>query len=135
MIQHAFFPSNNPRLAGRCACGHPEGEHPGPAVRRRSIESEREITREAARGVVDPEPLIAFSEVRSGGILSGEYVRDPLLVQLGRDRLRDFKEELSDARNHAVWLIQEQAGQERAHSVFQALRHVLLAYDLLCRDA
>lgn len=101
--------------------------------RPRNMEYEREATREAARGVVDPTPLIEFSEVRACR-LSGEYVTDPMLVAQGRDRRRDAREELSDCRNHLVWWLEENHGDDRAHDAFLALRHVALAYDLLWRD-
>jgi len=102
-------------------------------TRPRNINYEREATREAARGVCDPSPLIEFSEARAS-CLSGEYVTDPMLVAQGRDRVRDAKEELSDCRNHLVWWLEENHGDEKAHDAFFALRHILLAYDLLCRE-
>jgi hypothetical protein len=115
---------------GRTTDLHPEQES---TTRHRNIESEREVTREAARGVVDPSALIEFSEVRAFS-LSGEYVEDAMLVALGRDRLRDAKEEISDCRNHLVWHIQENPGMEKSHDALLALRHMCLAYDLLIRD-
>lgn len=136
IADHLFGQSSNPRNTGCIKCGrvsdlHPEQEQ---TTRRRVLESEREITREAGRGIVDSSALIEFSETRAGGALSNSYVDDPGLVNLGRDRLRDTREELSDARNHVVWHIQENPGTEKSHDALEALRHILLAYDLLIRD-
>ena len=134
-IQHEFRGSTNPRTPDRCPCGRSRDEHPqpsGPTTRRRTVESEREVTREAARGLVDPLPLIEFSEARAAK-LSHQYVNDPAFVQL-RDRTRDAKEELADCRLYLSWLVEENTGTDRAHDAFLALRHVLLAYDLLCRE-
>jgi hypothetical protein len=74
--------------------------------------------------------LIALSEARAE--FSSEYVKDSTLVLL-RDHLREAREEAADMRAYLVWFIQENEGSEEAHDVFLALRHLLLAYDLLGR--
>lgn len=134
-MQHAYMESSNPRMAGLCACNRPECEHPQPTTRLRDLEDERELTYEAARGAVDPAPLIEFAETRAGGSLSGEYVPTANLVTLTRDRVRETQEELADARNHIVWWLQASPGHPKAQDVFLALRHITYAYDLLIREA
>ncbi len=133
-MAHTYHESANPRCAGKCACGHGPEDHPQPTSRLRDLEYEREITHEAARGVVDPSALIEFAETRAGGSLSGEYVSNAQLVTLTRDRIRETQEELADARNHVVWWLEANPGHAKSHDVFLALRHVTLAYDLLIRD-
>jgi hypothetical protein len=101
-------------------------------TRRRSIQFEREATKEAARGYCDPLPIVEFSETRITR-LSGEYVPDPMLVKVGRDKRRDAKEELADCRNYLVWWLEENMGDDDAPGVLLSLTHVLLAYDALCQ--
>jgi hypothetical protein len=94
----------------------------------RSIEFERGTTHQAAKGATDPSRLIEHAEARAR-TLCGEYVRDPMHVQTGRDRRRDVREELADARNHLLWDTQEHLeDEERAHRNLIALRHIALAY-------
>lgn len=105
-------------------------------TRRRSLDFERGFTELAAKGVANHEPIRIHAESRALR-LSGEYVPDPMLVQTGRNRLRDVREELADARNHLCWLAEERqaAGDDDgAHAAAQALRHVILAYDVLRED-
>lgn len=101
----------------------------------RNLAREQELTREAARGNVDPEALIEFAETRAGGPLSSAYVSDAQLITLTRNRIRETQEELADARNHIVWWMAQHPGHEKAHDVFQALGHIAIAYDLLVREA
>ena len=97
----------------------------------RSMEFERGVTEQAAKGVVDPSGLIEHAEIRARS-LSGEYVSDPMLIAAGRDRRRDVREELADARNHLLWDTQAHLEDEdRAHENLIALRHICLAYSLL----
>lgn len=91
------------------------------------LEVEREATEEAARGVADPTALIQHSETRAK-VLSGEYVDDPMLIKPGKDRPREVREELSDARNHLVFHFQEHPEDERNHRYLLALRYIALAY-------
>lgn len=99
------------------------------AVRRRNLTVEREITQTACEGHngVDPEPLIAYSEVRAA-VLSGGYVNHPLEVLTGRDRSRDVREELADARNHLVWHIEDYPGHPDRPRWMTALRLICEAY-------
>lgn len=106
-----------------------------PTSLRRDLEREREITREAARGVADPDRLIQHAEARAIR-LSGEYVGDPMLIAPGRDRLKDVREELADARNHIVFWFATHPhawGSEQEHDLLIVLRHVALAYGVLER--
>jgi hypothetical protein len=80
---------------------------------------------------VDAEPLIAFAETRINEH-SRQYVENSMLVSL-RNHIREALEEAADLRNYLVWFIQENEGTEEAHDAFLALRHLLLAYDLLSR--
>lgn len=101
----------------------------------RSIEFERGATEQAAKGVMDPSRLIQHAETRAHS-LSGEYVRNPMHVAGGRDRRRETREELADARNHLLWDTQHYLGDEdRVHRNMIALRHVCLAYRALTDDA
>lgn len=121
--------SDNPRNAGWCCrCGL-KIERGLP----RSLELERELTNEAAKGAVDASRLIEHAEARASS-LSGEYVPDPMLIAPGRDRLRDVREELADARNHLCWWLQAHVGDEKADDALIGLRFVCLAYDRLLVD-
>ena len=101
----------------------------------RSLEFERGVTEQAARGAVDPSRLIAHAENRAGGALAGAYVRDPRLVAVGRDRRREVREELADARNHLLWDSQTHLEDEqRCHENLIALRFIALAYDRLMEE-
>lgn len=128
MSVHTCFESLDPRHAGYCACGKRMEETPRP--RRRDIDLEREITQQAAKGYVDPERIIALSEYRAEA-LSGEYVDDPMLIQPGRDRLKDGREEALDARNHLVWWLCENIGDERGPRILRALTYFMLAFQEL----
>ena len=134
VIAHEFWPSNNPRLNGKCACGHAREEHPQPTADtcRRNIDFEREITREAARGVVDPTPLIEFSEARCNR-LSGEYVSDPSRRRANID-LRESREEAADLRWYLACWLEDNPEHEKRQDIFLALRHLTLLYDLLLDD-
>ncbi|MGH2866199.1 MAG: hypothetical protein ACRDNK_01340 [Solirubrobacteraceae bacterium] len=100
-------------------------------MRERNLLTEQDITRHAAQGVADPSGLIRHAEARARS-LSGEYVHRPELVQQGRDRILDAKEELADCRNHLVWWLEDhmEESRERRHALV-ALRHIVLAYSLL----
>lgn len=129
---HECQRSTNPRYQNTCQqCGRVMPNTEGP-TRRRNVELEREFTREAAKGIVDPTALIEFSEARIMR-LCGKYVDDPAYVRMGRDRLHDMREELSDCRNHGVFWQEENIGvdEDQERRVAQAQRHVAIAYDLL----
>ena len=97
----------------------------------RSLEFERGVTQQAAKGVVDPSRLIEHAEIRAR-TLSGEYVCDPMHIAVGRDRRRDVREELADARNHLLWDMQAHLEDEdRSERSLLALRHIAYAYTLL----
>lgn len=130
MSVHACSPSTDPRRVGRCACGKPVSQ-----PLRRNLQLERDITLEATRSVSDPSRLIEHAETRAIR-LSAEYVGDPMLIAPGRDRVRDVREEIADARNHVVFWFQENPGEigsELAHDLLIALRHLALAYDRITR--
>ena len=94
----------------------------------RSLEFERGGTREACKGYVDPSDLIRHAENRAER-LSGEYVTNPMHVATGRDRRRDVREELADARNHALWDAQEHLeDDERRERTRRGLLYIALAY-------
>lgn len=103
-------------------------------VRRRSLAYEREATREAARGLADPTSIIHHAESRSLR-LSSEYVTDPMLVSITRDRVDDVREELADARNHLVWWLEEHhADHPLAPQRLEALGLIVLAYEKLADE-
>ena len=94
----------------------------------RSLEFERGGTHEACKGYVDPSDLIEHAEIRAR-TLSGEYVRDPMHIATGRDRRRDVREELADARNHALWDAQAHLeDDERRERTLRGLLYIALAY-------
>jgi hypothetical protein len=100
----------------------------------RSLEFERGVTQQACKGVCDPAKIIEHSENRAA-VLSGEYVSDPMHVATGRDRRREVREELCDARNHLLWDTQEHLeDEERAAENLVALRLITLAYNRLLED-
>lgn len=97
----------------------------------RSLEFERGVTAQACKGVVDPSMLIEQSE-RRAQTLSGEYVCHPMHIAPGRNRRRDVRQELEDARNHLLWDTQEHLEDEdRCAENLIALRHIALAYTRL----
>ena len=126
--------SLNPRNEGKCArCSFvlpPELE-----TRWRNLDIERQFTRDAAKGAVDPTRLIEFSEARAQA-LSGKYVVDPMMIVRGRDRLRDMREEIADFRNHGVWWQEDNLGtdDDLEHRVQMAQRHAAIAYELLLEE-
>ena len=94
----------------------------------RSLEFERGGTHEACKGHVDPSDLIEHAEIRAQ-TLSGEYVHHPMYIATGRDRRRDVREELADARNHALWDAQEHLeNDERRERTLRGLLYIALAY-------
>lgn len=99
-------------------------------TRHRNLAFERDVTHEAARGYVDPAALIAHAETRALA-LSGEYVPDPMLVRIDRDRPRDVREELVDARNHLVWWLEDNLEHPTAAQKLYALRLICLAHNVL----
>lgn len=100
-------------------------------MRPRNVELERQLTEQAARNHCDPEPLIRHAETRAMR-LSGEYVEDPMLVREDRDRPRDVREELADARNHLVWWMEDHIGDEEIQQDgLNALTAITVAYSCL----
>jgi hypothetical protein len=98
--------------------------------RRRSVQFEREVKKEAARGFVDPSSLIEFSEFRASQ--PREY-GDPDYVHPGRASLHEARCEMADGSNYLTWWLEDNVhlDDERKERVFEALRHVMIAYDLL----
>lgn len=127
-----FLGSLNPRNNGCMRCGKSKEAHSTIAhVRRRSLDVEREITREAGRGYIDPTAIITHAETRASR-LHAEHVTNPMLVAADRDWLQEAKEELADTRNYLAWWIEENPDDDlRRQHTFASLRHVLMAYDLL----
>lgn len=97
------------------------------ATRRRNLDFERDITYHAVRGVITPDEFVAHAEERANG-LSSEYVTDPMLVQEGRDRIEDVREELLDARNHIVWWLERNTAHPLVPARLRALKRIVLAY-------
>lgn len=127
---HVCRPSANPRRSGWCDCGE---RLPDAPTRRRNLDFERDFTKHAAKGVADATVLVEHSENRAAS-LSGDYVSDPMLVQGGKDLAREIREEIADARIYACWLgedLQAADDDEGAHRAMMALRHLVLAYNLL----
>lgn len=103
-------------------------------TRPRDLESEGQLIRDAAKGVTDPEPLIAFAQGRANK-LSGPYVPDPMLVRTDVNQPREIREELADGANRLVWWLQDQPELGRsADRRRAALRHLVIAYDLIASD-
>lgn len=97
-------------------------------ARYRSLEFERGVTEQAARGHVDPSSLIEYAE-RRARTLSSEYVSDPMHIAPGRNRRKDAREELADCRNHLLWDSQAHLDdEEHAASNLRALRLICMAY-------
>jgi hypothetical protein len=99
-------------------------------TRRRNLEFERDVTHLCAKGVCDPADLIEHAESRAMR-LSGEYVTDPMLVTMTRDRPFEAREELTDARNHLVWWLEDHLDDPEVDRKQDALRLIILAYQLL----
>ena len=100
----------------------------------RSLEFERGVTQQAARGAVDPSRLISHAEQRINAA-SASYTRDPMQVAPGRDLMRDVREELADARNYALWAMQQNLEDEDfCHEALIGLRFIALAYERFSRD-
>jgi hypothetical protein len=125
-------PSDDPRFKNTCRkCGQPLARPEAAEPLLRSLEFERGVTQQASKGYVDPSDLIAHAEHRAQ-TLCGEYVRDPMHILPGRNRRRDVREELADARNHLLWDSQEHLeDEERAHENLYVLRLIVMAYDRL----
>ena len=100
----------------------------------RDITLERDLTKHAARGLADPSPLITHAETRAGSHLSAEYVPDPMLIAADRDRIREVREELADARNHLVWWLIANVDHDLAPQRLGALQAICLAYQRLAED-
>jgi hypothetical protein len=113
-----------PRRRGRCRV----------SARTRNLILEREITEHAARGLADPEALIRHAETRAAR-LCGEYVTDAMLVATDRNRLREVREELADARNHLVWWLEDHAEHPDLPAAMRALGRVVVAYTELAELA
>lgn len=105
---------------------------PGETPMRRIPSVEAEYLRHAAKGVCDPEPLIEHAQARAMR-QSSEYVRDPLTIRAGVDWLAEARSELADSPNYLVWWLQHRDPdeEEEALRVWEALRLVVAAYDLL----
>lgn len=99
-------------------------------TRRRNIDFERDVTHLCAKGVCDPSELIEHAESRAQR-LSGEYVSDPMLVTMTRDRPFEAREELVDSRNHLVWWLEDHLDDPTVGRKQDALRLIILAYQLL----
>ena len=116
--EHA--PSANPRHAGFCVrCGRPIPVEP--TTRPRNLDFERESVECAARGVMDPAQLWAQMLARSTDLADG-YVADSLTVALDRDRVREVREELEDAFNHANWWLEANLDHPRALERVESLK-------------
>lgn len=120
------------RCANQCESCRTQFGPPGPPTRRRNVLGEAQRIREAARGIAESEPLIAFTQMRAQR-LSGEYVGDPMEVRMDRDRIRDQKEEAADAVNHGNWWLDDHLDHPDVLLVFEAMRCFVRAYDLLSR--
>lgn len=97
-------------------------------TRPRNVELERVLTNEAARGHADPERLILHAETRAMR-LHGEYTSDPMLVDTTRNRPCEVREEIADARNHVIWWIEDNLGDEEiARAGMECLRDLTRAY-------
>lgn len=131
-LSEGCIPSLNPRHNDCCRCSHSLASTVSarPATRPRDLERERLITREASSAFIDPSALIYHAE-RRAQVLCGEYVDDPLLVRTDRDRLRDVREELEDARNHLVWHLEDHPDDGRATDLLEALRGIVWVYQKL----
>lgn len=96
--------------------------------RLRNLDFEHEVTREAARGAVDPADLSHYAELRAqqdhGYGLANE-------VREGVNWLHEARAELADCRNYFCWWLEENVGDERAPEILIALRFVALAFDRL----
>lgn len=128
-----YLKPSNPRHTTCCRCGRGPEKHStseGDTVRQRNLLFERDITRKCAEGVADPTGLIQHAETRAR-TLSQEYVHHPELVQVGRDRIQDVREELADARNHLCWGLEEHLEDGHVRRWQIALRHIILAYQAL----
>ena len=129
----------DPRFDGHCfRCAQPIAATPQPVTIlppiRRNLDLEREIVREASRGVVDSTHLIEHAQRRSVQF-SDEYVSNPLDIAPGKDRLREAREEALDGVNHCLFWLQEQDYEDdRRDDVMVSLRFFALAYDRLLED-
>lgn len=130
---HTCSLSRNPRVKakGKCDCGRLVQE-PAEVVQdekpmwRRNLEVERDITRFAVQGQLDPTALIEFAETRAMR-LHGKYVTDPMLIA-DRDRPHEAMEEAADGRNHCVFHLQQQPDDQR---MMNALYYFIRAYEEL----
>lgn len=121
----------NPRHS---ACERCAGQIPPDDRLRRDLDLERELTRQAAKGLVDPEPLIIHSETRCER-LSGEYTDDHMLMAAGRDFRHDGREEIADCRWYiTAWMQTHSVDDPDYRRMFLALRHTCLLYDLLSEE-
>lgn len=129
--QHECRQTENPRQPGFCACGKrlpPER----PTTRRRDLGFEKNANEDAAKGVCDYEYLFHHAQNRALR-LSGEYVGDPMMVRLDRDRPRDVMEELADGVNHGVWWAQDNLDHPNRYLMEAAIRFMHAAYDCVRR--
>ncbi len=101
---------------------------------------ERETTNRAATGLgIDVEALNRLAEARADGLGHEAYGRD--FPDIGRDLRREAIEELLDARNYVVWLLDAMqrgwilaVNEDRTRHLQAALRHVILAFEEINRS-
>ena len=95
-------------------------------MRPRTLDFERDVTREAARGAVDPDALMRYAELRA----EQPHGYGPTnQVRTGVNWLHEARAELADCRNYFCWWLEEHVGDEDVHEVLIALRFVALAFD------
>lgn len=131
MSVHTHRESMNPRKAGWCDCGWWVGTTKV-GLRSRQVETERDITKQAAHGVVDPEPMITQAEARISRF-AAKHGQDPFQVRTGLDWRQEALEELVDARNYLCWLVEENLGTDLAFEAMRALQSLLVAHDVLVK--
>lgn len=78
---------------------------------------------------MDPDELIARMDARASS-LSGEYVSDPGMVALDRDRPREVREEAEDLLNHAIWWLEDNPEHPLALHRFESLRLLIQVYSV-----
>jgi hypothetical protein len=94
----------------------------------RSLDLEDTIVREACRGFVDPDRLIAHAQGRAQR-LSGEYVENWRHIRPGLDRPREAMEEPVDAVNHLAFHIQEHPEDPANPEYLLAIQDLARAYE------
>lgn len=129
-LEFGCAPSLNPIKQSRCVrC---DSVVTRPEATRRNLELEREIVKQACKGKIDPNGLIEHSETRCER-LSGQYTKDPMFIQPGRNLRKDGREEAVDGVNYCKFVLQEEPNAEDADFLMEAIGHFAMAYDLLGR--